>query len=412
MKKRQAEISARMQEIQALEEEDFNSEIVAEIEELSNEFEDIGGKIEAKEKLLKFQNVAKPARKTEAPASQPVARKAGSFETHGDFLMAVRTNALTGKQDDRFKNTMTTGVDAEGGFLVPEEFLAGVTKRLNSDDSLLALTTNFKVSSNNLTLHIDESTPWSGGVQASWLGETVKYTETTPNTLKEVSFKLHKLGVLISISEELLNDAVALQSYIEGMAPEAIVHKVNEAIVSGNGVAKPTGILNSAYRVAVAKLNAQSAKTIVAENVIEMYTRMLPKSRAKAVWLIHAGAEYQLRTMKDENDNYIYLSAGSQMNNSPYATLLGRPVVPMMSVLPELGTEGDIVFVDFSHYYSVLKTNGGIKQAVSTHLKFDQDLSVFKYTLRVDGKVPFSAPHTTQYGAHDMSGIVTLATRA
>jgi hypothetical protein len=53
-----------------------------------------------------------------------------------------------------------------------------------------------------------------------------------------------------------------------------------------------------------------------------------------------------------------------------------------------------------------------MKQAVSAHLKFDYDLQSFKFTMRLDGKVPFSTPVTTQYGAHTMSAFVTLADRA
>ena len=415
MKARLAEIANLLKDFNA--KEDFSEQDVEEINTLSGEFENLKKQVEAKEKLASM--VAATNVSTRKTTSEPVARvevkatkadKNGGFSSFGEFLISAK-KAANGEVDKRFQNTMSTTVDAEGGFLVPEEFMSDVTKRLNSDESLLAKTKQFIVSSNNLTLPKDESMPWTGGVQASWLAEGAAYTATTPNTLSEASFKLHKLGALIHITDELISDSVALESYIRGMAPEAIMHKVNEAIISGNGVGKPSGILGSTFKIEVAKETSQVADTIVAKNIIKMYSRMLPASRGNAVWYINAGCEEQLRSMKDDNGNYIYLAAGSQLNQQPYALLLGRPVVPMLGGLSALGDAGDIIFADLSYYYSVLKT-GGMKQAVSSHLKFDQDLQSFKFTLRLDGKVPFTTPVETQYGAYKMSAFVTLADRA
>lgn len=414
MKERLAEIVTKLGEYQGL--ESFDDVAVDEINALNEEFNTLKKSIEAKEKLEAMTaNAAASTRKTspdtvKTERIEVMAPKNGGFKSFGEFLGSVK-KAANGEIDKRFVNTMSTGVDQEGGFLVPDEFMSDVTKTLQSDESLLAKTKQFVVSSNNLTLPKDESQPWSGGVQASWLGENAQYTATTPNTLAEVSFKLNKLGALVQITDELISDAVALESYIRGMAPQAIMHKINEAIVGGNGIGKPAGILGSSFKVQVAKEVGQAADTIVAKNIIKMYSKMLPASRANAVWYVNAGCEEQLRMMKDDQGAYIYLAPGSQLNQSPYGLLLGRPVVPMIGALPALGTAGDILFADLSFYYTVIKS-GGMKQAVSSHLKFDYDVQSFKFTMRLDGKVPFSTPITTQYGGHQMSAFVTLEDRA
>lgn len=415
MKNRLAEITNMLTEFNA--KSDYTDEDVDQINALSEEFDGLQKKVVAAEKVAAMTAAATTS--TRKTATEPVARvevkatradKNGGFNSFGEFLLAAKKSA-NGEMDKRFQNSMSTAVDAEGGFLVPDEFMSDVTKRLNSDESLLAKTKQFVVSSNNLTLPKDESLPWTGGVQASWLAEGAAYTATKPNTLSEASFKLNKLGALIHITDELISDAVALESYIRGMAPEAIMHKINEAIISGNGVGKPSGILGSSFTIAVDKETGQTADTIVARNIIKMYSRMLPASRGRAAWYVNAGCEEQLRTLKDDNGNFIYLAAGSQLNQQPYALLLGRPVIPMLGSLPALGDKGDIVFADLEYYYSIVKA-GGMKQAVSSHLKFDQDLQSFKFTMRVDGKVPFSTPVETQYGAYQMSAFVVLADRA
>jgi HK97 family phage major capsid protein len=413
MKARLTEIMSKLNEFAAV--ENFSEEDVETINELNEEFEGLKKNIEAKEKIIAMTAASNASTRktspesTHSPKVEVAAPKNMGFKNFGEYLVAVKKLAA-GETDRRFQNTMSTSVDAEGGILVPEEFMTDVQKRLEADDSLLAKTRQFVVSSNNLTLPKDESQPWSGGVQANWLGENVQYTATTPNTLSEASFKLKKLGALVHITDELVEDAVGLESYIRGMAPEAIMHKINEAIVSGDGIGKPSGILGSSFGVTVLKEAAQAADTIVAHNVIKMFSRMLPASRGKAVWYVNAMCEEQLRTMKDDNGNFIYLAAGSQLNQSPYALLLGRPVIPMLGSLPALGDKGDIVFADLSYYYSIVKA-GGMKQAVSSHLKFDYDVQSFKFTMRLDGKCPFSTPVTTQFGGYAMSAIVTLEDR-
>lgn len=414
MKARMQEISTRLEALNG--QAEFSNEEVTEIQTLGAEFEEIQTKVEAHDTAARIAAVAKGSNGRKAPTAAPapvakvVTPKANKFENYGDLLQATR-KAAQGEVDARFSNTMTTNVDSEGGYLVPPEFLTDVVKVLESDESLLNRCKKFTVSSNNLTLPVDHSLPWTGGVQASWIGENVKYNDTTPNTLGQASFKLHKLSALVFITDELIEDAVALESYVRGMAPAAILHKINEAIINGNGVNKPKGILSSTFAVTVPKEVSQTADTIVARNVVKMYSRMLPSSRGNAVWLINAGCEEQLRTMKDDNGNFIYLAAGSQLNNSPYSLLLGRPVIPMLGSLPALGDLGDIVFADFSYYYAVLKT-AGMKTAISSHLKFDQDVQAYKFTMRIDGGVPFTAPVTTQYGNYSMSAFVLLAERA
>jgi HK97 family phage major capsid protein len=260
-----------------------------------------------------------------------------------------------------------------------------------------------------LSLPIDETAPWNGGVQAYWLAEGAPLTETK-SKLGQASWKLNKLGALVKVTDELLEDATALESYIKAMAPEAINHKINSAILTGDGVGKPTGLLSSGFKIQVAKESLQTADTVVAKNVIKMYSKMIPSARANAVWFINPAVEEQLRVMKDDLGNFIYLAPGSQLNQTPYGQLLGRPVVSLIGSMPQLGDEGDIIFADLSYYYSITKV-GGLKQSVSAHLYFERDIQAYKWTMRIDGSCPFKTPVTTEFGAYQMSAIVTLEAR-
>jgi HK97 family phage major capsid protein len=206
-----------------------------------------------------------------------------------------------------------------------------------------------------------------------------------------------------------MEDATSLESYLKESAPDAIVHAVNNAIISGDGSAKPIGILSSGFKITVAKESGQAADTIVYRNLVKMKSNLL----GQGIWIAHAQCREQLMTLKDDLGNFIYMS-GSQFANAsvaPFETLLGLPIVYMAGTMPALGDEGDIILANMNYYYSVVK-RGGVKSAMSTHLFFDRDITAFKFTLRLDGKCPFKAPVVTQNGNYSMSGFVTIADRA
>ena len=414
MRARVATILAQLEKLQGI--ENHSDEDVESINALSAEFDSLQAKIEAGEKLEAITAKASASTRKTSPATPAVEvqasrkEKLGGFNTAGEFIAAVR-KAATGEVDKRFNNAMfeKNGMD-DGGFLVPEEIGSDIQKKIASEESLLPKTKQFTVSGNSLSLPIDEKAPWNSGVQAYWTAEGAQITGSKPTLPGLASWRLNKLAAMVQTTDELLDDAVALESYIRAAAPEAIMHKINEAILSGNGIGKPKGLLSSGFKVKVLKEGAQAADTVVAANILKMYSKMLPASRAKAVWYMNAAVEEQLRFMKDDNGNYIYLAPGSQMNQSPYGILLGRPVVAMVGAMPALGDEGDIIFADLSYYYSVVKS-AGVKSSMSTHLLFDKDQSAFKFTFRIDGSCPFSTPVTTQYGGYEMSAIITLEAR-
>lgn len=413
MKERLGVVLAKLEELNGV--DSFTNEIVEEINTFSAEFEELKGKIEAKEKVeAQLASASNSTRKTapktvEATVVAAAKDNNGGFKDLGEFFVAVK-DASNGKFDKRFQNTMYEKNGEDGGFLVPEELMSVVAKKLEDDESLYSKTRKITVSGNALSLPTDETSPWNGGVLSYWTAEGAQITQSK-SKFGQAHWKLHKVAALITVTDELLEDTVALESYMKSSVPVSIMHTINSAIISGNGVGKPTGILNSGFKVAVAKEVSQLADTVVAENVIKMYSKMIPSARSGAAWYINPAVEAQLRLMKDPNGSFIYLAPGSQMNQTPYGTLLGLPVIPLIGSMPALGDEGDIILANLDYYYTITK-QGGMKSSVSSHLYFDRDMQAYKFTMRIDGGCPFKAPVTTEFGAYTMSAIVTLAERA
>jgi len=416
MKARVTEILAKLGELNLI--ENHSDEDVTEVNTLSEEFEGLKAKIETKEKLEATLASANVSNRKVNPANPDKPRievidrfaKTGGFETYGSFAKAVAQKSTRGLDDRRFQNAMFEGNGEDGGLLIPKEFMSEIQTKFDSQESLLARTNQFSINGNHLSMPVDEEQPWNGGVQAYWVGEGTPYTQSK-GVIKDADFKLKKLGALVIANDEILEDSAAIESMLRKKAPAAMVAKVNNAIVSGDGVAKPTGFLNSAFKYSVAKEVAQAADTINFQNILKMDARTIPGG--SYVWIVEVGCKEQLRTLEDSNGNLIYLNGGQFANLSAPAfdTLYGKPVIYMPSAARALGDEGDISLVDLSYYYSLVKTNG-IQSSFSTHLYFDRDQTAFKFTMKLDGHCPFSSPVQSEHGNFDMSGFITLAERA
>ena len=137
-----------------------------------------------------------------------------------------------------------------------------------------------------------------------------------------------------------------------------------------------------------------------------MWSRCWGRSRANAVWYVNQEIEPLLYTLKI-GDVPVYLPAGG-LSEKPYATLFGRPIVPLEQC-SALGAVGDIILGDMSQYLLIDK--GGINSASSIHVRFLYDESVFRFIYRVDGQPIWNKPITPYKGSNTLSPFVTLAAR-
>jgi HK97 family phage major capsid protein len=354
------------------------------------------------------------APRASVPASPKQSDGLAGFRSAGEFFSAVRHGSTRGgDMDNRLLQAAATtygneGVGADGGFAVPADVRSTIMARVFSEDSLIGRTDRMITSSNSVTLPTDMSTPWqsSGGVQATWEGEAAAIGQSKV-ALEQVSMRLHKLAAIVPMSEELLEDAPAMGSYLQRKVAEKFDFKLSHAIAWGTGVGQPLGFMNSPALVTQAAEGAQTVDTINAQNVVKMLSRLPAQNRSSAVWLIHPDAEPQLPLMTLGNAP-VYMPPGG-MSSAPFGTLLGRPVLPHQ-VCETVGDVGDIMLVDLNAYLSATKT-GGLKTDVSMHVYFEQDVQAFRFTLRVAGMPWWSAPITSRDGAFTQSPFVALAAR-
>ena len=346
------------------------------------------------------------------------------FSHFGEYLAAVRGAALRPSAvDNRLSLSAAASTyanestGADGGFLVPPEYSNTIMSVIEGTESLVTRTRQIPVSGNQFVMPANESTAHgTTGIQAYWDGEADTMTPTKP-AFSNRTIKLNRLTALVPVTEEALEDASALGAWVEMEAGEKMAYKVTDAILNGNGVGRPLGALAAPCLVTVAKETSQGASTVLAANVLKMFSRMPAANRARAVWVMNQDVEPLLPQMAIAVKNVagtenvggfpIYIPPGG-LTGAQYGTLLGRPIV-MTEASPALSAAGDVMLGDFSQYITI--TKGAVKADQSMHFYFDQNIRAFRFVLRIGGAPWLSAAIARASGSNTLSHFVALGAR-
>jgi HK97 family phage major capsid protein len=393
-----------------------------------NEIKAMKAKIEAQKQI---DEMAAEAAKAEAESKKPVNEPLYAepkdhtkkmWKNNGEFLKAVYDAAKPGGNIDprlTYRDSssgMSEQVPSDGGFLVGQDFAEQLLQKTYDTGLLAPKCTKIPISpgKNGLVANgVDETSRkdgsrW-GGIQAYWENEADVFTGKKPK-FNKIELKLKKLTGLCYATDELLEDATALEAVISQAFAEEFGFKMDDAIMNGEGVGMPLGFLNSGALVTVPKETGQASGSILLNNIVKMYSHMWSRSKQNALWLINQDIIPQLYTLNISVGNNafpVYMPPGG-VSGEPYGTLFGRPVMEVEQV-NTLGSVGDISFADLSQYLLIDK--GGINAATSIHVRFLYDESVFRFIYRVDGQPIWKTSLTPYKGANTLSPFITLGAR-
>jgi HK97 family phage major capsid protein len=358
-----------------------------------------------------------PPPPVEGNATRPFARL-------GDQLQSIRRAASPGASaDGRLLEVygatgMSEGVAADGGYLLQDTFVDDIMRLTHDTGQVFGrITRRYPLGGNSNSIKmpgIDETSRadgsrW-GGVRGYWVEEGGTLTASKP-TFQRIALELNKIAVLSYATSEQLQDTPVIEGLIRDGFSEEFGFMLDDAAIRGTGVGQPLGILTSSATVSVAKETNQVAATIVFENIVKMWSRLYARSRSNAVWFINQDIEPQLLSMSlavGTGGVPVYLPANG-LSGAPFATLMGRPVVPIEQAAT-VGTVGDIILADMSQFWAIDK--GGANYASSIHVQFLTDETAFRGTYRVDFRPMWLSALTPAQGTNTVSPFVTLATRA
>lgn len=309
------------------------------------------------------------------------------------------------------------GDNSQGGYLTPTTFRATLLQK-QLEESVVQNATMVPMETNTVSIpYINETTHVGsvhGGITPARTVEMGQKTATKP-TFGLLTLQLRKITGLVFVTDELMEDsAISMEPLMNKLFTDAINFQADDDYLFGTGVGMSLGAFVAPCTIAQAIEPLQPAATVVAMNIVNMWSRLNPRSAGRAVWLCNMGVFPQLATMGiavGAGGGPVFMPANG-LAGSPYASLMGRPLI-ITEHMQALGTQGDIGLADFSEYLIGQKAGGGVATATSIHLRFDYDETAFRFVLRTDGQPWWPAPMTPLRGGagQTYSPFVVLAAR-
>ena len=304
----------------------------------------------------------------------------------------ARVETKTGRASDEYKmnfwnamrskfpspsvvNALQVGTETEGGYLVPDEFERTLIEALEEENFFRRIATVIHSNSGDRKIPVVASKG-----SAAWIDEEGTYGESD-DAFGQISLGAYKLGTLIKVSEELLNDsAFPLEPYITREFARRIGTKEEEAFFTGDGSGKPTGILAATGGADIGVTT--TGTTITADDVIDLYYSLRVPYRKKAKWIMNDATVNALRKLKDTTGQYLWepsLVAGTP-NKILGCEVITSPFMPSVAA-----GEKSIAFGDFSYYWIADRTGRTFKRLNELYAATGQ--VGFIGNQRVDGKL-------------------------
>jgi HK97 family phage major capsid protein len=200
-------------------------------------------------------------------------------------------------------------------------------------------------------------------------------------TFSSITLGAFKYSFLVPVANELITDAgFDISSLIAEQAGNAIGFAVNNDLTLGTGTVQPNGIVPKAGAGITGGTGV--AGLFTADNLIDLAYSLDGAARRLpgVAYMTNSSSVGKIRKLKDTAGNYLYQVGVGQPD-----TFAGFPIVENPA-LASTGTGAKSVLFGHLPSYKV-RTAGGIQVATSTDYAFNQDVTTFRVTMRVDGNL-------------------------
>ena len=287
--------------------------------------------------------------------------KAGHKKAFSSFL---RRGVETGLREAEQK-ALSIGVNADGGFALPEEIAAQVQAVVVNVSPIRGIATVAQVSTNDYKRLIDIR-----GTASGWVGETAARTATNTPQLAERAAFMGDLYANATASQMSLDDIFFnAEAWLADSIGTEFARAEGAAFVVGTGTNQPKGFL--AYTTAATADGSRAdgvlehiatgvagdfAASNKGDTLVTAVYKLKAAHRNGAVWVTNKGILGEVRAFKESTTN-AYLWQPGLAAGQP-STLLGYPVVEAEDVPAKGASTLSIAFGNFKHGYCVVDRVG------------------------------------------------------
>ena len=268
--------------------------------------------------------------------------------------------------------SLVVGIDAQGGYLAPEDFERQVIQSLAEENVMRRLGTVQRFTS-------DRTVPVVAAVgSAAWISEEQEFPASDPS-FGVRRLGAYKLGRIVLVSEELLADAaVDIEGLLRDLIARSFAEAEEQAFIAGTGTGQPTGVIMDAE---VGKMAAAN-NAITADELIDLAGSLRAPYRRRATFLMHDSTLFVVRKLKDNQGQYLWQPG---LREGQPDTLLGHPVVTSPAMPPIGPNNVSVLFGDFSYYWIAQRV--GLVLQVLQERYAEKGQVGFRAYERVDGRL-------------------------
>lgn len=280
--------------------------------------------------------------------------------------MALLTGNQT-KADSYFleAKAMSAGSDPDGGYVVHDVLSTGMTRVMAEISPIYRLARKIPMPKGGAF----EEPVDRESAEANWVGETTPRDDTATPKLGAFRVELKEICAMPKATQTLIDIAsLDVLGWLQGKVGDSFATKESNAFHSGDGVARPRGLLT--YTTAATSDATRAWGTIQhiatgvsaalpasdpADILVDMVTALKPQYRNGAVWLMNRSTAALASKIKDLEGRYIWQQG--LLVGQP-STLLGYPV-EIDEDMPDIAAGSlSIAFGNVQKAYTIIEQPG------------------------------------------------------
>jgi HK97 family phage major capsid protein len=257
---------------------------------------------------------------------------------------------------------LSTLSDPDGGFLVPVEIDKSIERLALASVAMRRLARVVK-SRGEYTKPLSK-----GGATGGWVAEKAARPETDTPELNLFAPPMNEIYAMPSVTQKLLDMSdFDVEAWLLEEINDVFVATEGTGFISGNGVSRVKGIIDTALMIANANwvygktgyiAGGHASLLNNADKLIDLQHALKPVYRQNGTWLMNDTTFAAIRKFKDGDGNYLWRPG--LLQDTP-DTLLGKPV-EIDDNMPDIGQDAyPIAFGDFKRAFTIVDHVSGVR---------------------------------------------------
>lgn len=303
----------------------------------------------------------------------------GGFMRKGDKVSPEELKALS------------AGSDPDGGYTVPVEMSNQIVKTIFETSPMRQICSVQTIGTKSLEMLVDKDE-----AAATWVGETGAASNTNTPQFAKLNIPTFTIAAEPRATQELLEDsATNLEAWLMDKVSDKFSRTENAAFITGDGVAKPRGLLSYSTsadtgsgvawgtigHIATGNSGDWASSNPSDALITTVYT-LKAAYRQRASWLMSRLRQAEVRKFKESTTNAYIWQPGLQAGQP--ASLLGYSVFDAEDMPTKASNSLSVAFGDFKSAYQIVDRRG---IAVIRDIYTVKPYVLFNTTKRVGGDV-------------------------